>query len=105
MSHVLAFPKPVRLKYADYLRFIRRQPCLFHHVASEAHHAGPGGMGTKCGEHRTVPLCFRHHRQLHNHGRKWFEEKHQVNLDLEEIRFLEMFLSALRDGENLGALR
>lgn len=98
---VLAFPKPVRLEDLDYLRFIRRQPCLLHHVAAQAHHVISRGAGGS--DYRALPLCTIHHECLHRIGRERFEAKFQVNLDAEQVRYLEIYLSALRDGENLGA--
>jgi hypothetical protein len=99
---VLAFPKPVREEDEDYLRFIRRQGCVLHNqIQAEAHHVKTVGAGGS--DYRTVPLCRSHHVQVHRFGREWFEAKYQVNLDLEQIRFLEMYLSGLKEGEDLGA--
>jgi hypothetical protein len=104
---VLAFPKPVRLEDPDYLRFIRRQPCVVSHTASQAAHIKPEGhgkMGSKVSDYRTVPLSWKLHEELdHKLGRERFEEKYNVDLDKEQIRLLEMYVSALREGENLGA--
>lgn len=103
MTDVPAFPKPIRLEDADYLRFIRRQPCLIDHVAAEAHHVDVGGIGTKCSDYRTVPLCRIHHECVHRIGRETFENRFSVDLAAEQIRYLEMYVSAMRQGENLGA--
>lgn len=103
---VLAFPKPVRLEDPDYLRFIRRQPCLIDHTASEAAHIVPPGhgkTGSKVADYRTIPLCRIHHECLHRIGRERFEEKFKMDVDLEQVRFLEIYLSALKDGVDLGA--
>lgn len=98
---VLAFPKPVRQEDADYLRFIKRQPCVLDHLAADAHHVTSRGAGGS--DYQTIPLCRKHHRELHHWGRTRFESLYTVNLDREMVRFLEMYVSALRDGENLGA--
>lgn len=105
----LAFPKPVRMQDADYLRFIRRQPCIITGTAAEAAHVVPPGhgkTGSKVSDYRTVPLSPKLHRfgrsSLHAMGRERFEALYNVNLDLEQIRLLEMYVSALREGENLG---
>jgi hypothetical protein len=103
---VPAFPKPVRMEDADYLRFIRRQPCVVTYCAAEPHHVVPPGggkTGSKVSDYRTVPLSPKLHMEYHRIGRRAFEERYNVDLDLEQIRFLEMYLSALRQGENLGA--
>ncbi len=102
----LAFPKPVRLEDPDYLRFIRRQPCVISGVQSDPHHVVPEGggkVGSKVSDYRTVPLSFRLHREYHRIGRRAFEQKYNVDLDLVQIQYLELYLSALRNGVELGA--
>jgi hypothetical protein len=102
----LAFPKPVRLEDEDYSRFIRRQPCVVSGVQSEAHHVVPEGggkVGAKVSDYRQVPLSFRLHREYHRIGRQAFERKYNIDLDLVQIQYLEMYLSALKDGTDLGA--
>ena len=104
MSYVPAFPKPVRLEDPDYLRFIRRQGCLLHpQVAADAHHLEARGVGTKCSDYRTIPLCRIHHRELHHLGRRRFENVHSVDLPREQFRYLEIYISALKRGVDLGA--
>lgn len=107
---VLAFPKPVRMEDPHYLRFIRRQPCIIDGTKSEAAHVIPFGhakTGSKVSDYRTVPLSAKWHRfskkSLHELGREQFEVVHNVDLDLIQIQYLETYLSALRDGEDLGA--
>src|ERR1041384_6694047 len=102
---VLAFPKPLKYEDADYLRWIRRQPCVVSHCAAEAHHVVPPGwakMGSKVSDYRTVPLSRGLHLEYHRIGRQEFEKRHNVDLAQEQIRLLEIFISALREGENLG---
>lgn len=105
----LAFPKPVRLEDDDYKRFIRRQPCLICGAASEHAHIVPKGggkTGSKVSDYRGVPLCRNHHRwdrrSLHAIGRERFEEEQKVDLDLVQIQYLEMYISALKEGDDLG---
>lgn len=99
----LAFPKPVRVEDPDYLRFIRRQPCLVCPAAAEAHHTIHRAAGGS--DYRTVPLCRPHHRQIHSRGSVWFEAEYRVDLQGEMVRFLEIYISALKDGEDLGVKR
>lgn len=99
--HVLAFPKPVRLTDEEFLRFIRRQPCLVCPAASDAHHTITRKAGGS--DYRTLPLCRNHHREVHRYGRSWFEEKYRVDFQQELVRFLEIYVSVLKDGEDLGA--
>lgn len=105
MREVLAFPKPVRMEDDDYRRFIRRQPCIISNTAAEPHHVippGGGKLGSKVSDYRTVPLSPKLHREYHRYGRESFERKYNVDLDLEQIRFLEIYISALKEGVDLG---
>ena len=56
-----------------HLSFVRGQRCAFCACpAAEAHHAfrraGGGGLGIKGCDLFTVPLCGKHHRELHKTG-------------------------------------
>ncbi len=56
-----------------HLSFVRGQRCAFCQTpAAEAHHAfrraGGGGLGLKGCDLFTVPLCGKHHRELHKTG-------------------------------------
>lgn len=49
----------------------RGEPCLIcgDPVTVEAHHPRmTAGMGEKCDDDKAVPLCGRHHRELHAMG-------------------------------------
>lgn len=106
----LALPKPIRMEDPAYLRFIRKQPCCVSGTASEAAHIVPEGQGkagSKVSDYRTVPLSAKLHRwsrsSLHELGRERFEVRHNIDLDLVQIQYLEIYLSALKGGEDLGA--
>lgn len=106
----LAFPKPVRLLDPGYRRFIRRQPCVVCGAASEHAHIVPKGWGktsSKVSDYRSVPLCRNDHRfnrrSLHAIGRERFEDEQRIDLDLVQIQYLETYISALKEGEDLGA--
>ena len=96
---VLAFPKPLRRKDRQYIRWIRKQGCLVCHRYAQAHHIHFGGVGTKGSDLETVPLCWKHHMELHAKGQLTFEHKYKLDLQREAARLLEMYLSALKDGE------
>lgn len=54
-----------RLKDAAYLAHVRRQPCLVPGCPArptEAHHFGLRGLGQKCPDSESAPLCGNHHR-------------------------------------------
>jgi hypothetical protein len=52
-----------------YLDFIRRQPCCapacVARPPSHAHHITGAGMALKADDKDTMPLCARHHSELH----------------------------------------
>jgi hypothetical protein len=68
----LPLATPKRLRDGDHLRFVALQPCvLCGRTPSHAHHirfAQPRAMGAKVSDEFTVPLCFLHHRSLHDSG-------------------------------------
>jgi Rad52/22 family double-strand break repair protein len=68
----LPLSAPKRLRDADHLQFVAAQPCvLCGRTPSHAHHirfAQPRAMGAKVSDEFTVPLCFLHHRSLHDSG-------------------------------------
>lgn len=102
----LPFPKPVRMIDLEYQQFIRRQPCINDGSASTFSHVKPKGhgkTGSKVSDYRGVPMCWRCHREFERIGRVPFEEKHNVDLDLVQIQYLETYISALKDGVDLGA--
>lgn len=59
---------PVRIRSKLYLSHIRTKPCMVCGNHAEAHHltyAQPRAMGLKTGDQYTVPLCHKHHMELH----------------------------------------
>lgn len=79
--------KPVKSK--KYMQFIREQTCMIcmqHKGECDPHHhqkKGEGGMGTKCSDLRCVPLCHRHHNDIHTMGKQSFMR----HFGLEETNF------------------
>jgi hypothetical protein len=64
-------PKPKPFRSAKYLKHIRSLPCCnCGYPTSEAHHVETGGMGTKCGDDLTVPLCGPSGRGCHQKADK-----------------------------------
>ena len=60
------------------LRLARGEPCLVCGIpGSSAHHLTymqPAAMSMKVGDQYTVPLCHKHHMELHAHGneKQWW---------------------------------
>lgn len=54
-----------------FISWVRLQPCIACGASapSEPHHFGKSGMGLKCSDYLTVPLCTIHHRHWHDHRR------------------------------------
>lgn len=69
-----------------HLAWIRAQPCCVpgctlcpihpHHVRTAAN----SGTGLKPSDRETVPLCYRHHHALHQHGQDAFRLAYGVDL-------------------------
>lgn len=65
-----ARPKRIRWKNPKFLAWVKTQPCTCcGNPADDAHHLigwGQGGMATKAHDAFTIPLCRKHHTELHN---------------------------------------
>ncbi len=81
---VIPINTPRRVRDKLHLKFIASQPCLVcDRKPCHAHHirfAQPRAMGMKVGDEWAVPLCFTHHRLLHEAGNEadWWK-KHRLN--------------------------
>lgn len=85
-------PKVLRMRpnpgrSPKHLAAVRKLPCCLGlvscHGPIHAHHvrtAATSGTGLKPSDYQTVPLCERHHREIHNHGSTTFAERHEVDL-------------------------
>jgi len=64
--------KAVRRRSKAHLAFVASQPCLVCQASPcDAHHlklAQPRSLGRKVSDEFTVPLCRKHHRELHRRG-------------------------------------
>jgi DNA recombination protein Rad52 len=68
----LPLAAPKRARDPEHLRYVASLPCLIcARTPTQAHHlrfAQPRSLGSKVGDQWTVPLCFIHHRSLHDAG-------------------------------------
>lgn len=84
-------PKRRRWENEKYTRWVKQQPCACcGSPADDPHHIigyGMSGMGTKAHDMFVIPLCRRHHDELHA-DTVAFERKHGSQLEL-LIRFLD----------------
>lgn len=78
-------PKRRRWVNEKYTRWVKTQSCACcGKPADDPHHLighGQGGMGTKAHDIFTLPLCRKHHNELHADPLA-FEEKHGSQVDL-----------------------
>ena len=78
-------PKPQRREVPDYLKWIRKQPCIVpkcYRKAQASHIVfdGQGKIGSKVQDSQAVPMCFIHHATYHMQGRDIFEQTFGLNL-------------------------
>ncbi|OQM42796.1 hypothetical protein BZK42_04395 [Citrobacter braakii] len=88
-------PKRRRWVNERYTRWVKTQPCACcGKPADDPHHLighGQGGMGTKAHDLFVLPLCRRHHDELHV-DTVAFEEKYGSQLEL-IFRFIDRALA------------
>ncbi len=77
----MLLPKDVRKRSKAHLSFVAMQPCLICKAhPCDAHHlkiARPRSLGRKVSDEFTVPLCRKHHQELHRNGneRSWWQNQ------------------------------
>lgn len=77
---MLTIGAPKRLRDKAHLRFVASQPCtICSYQPSDPHHlrfAQLRSLGRKVSDEFTVPLCRKHHRQLHQSGNEqsWWHD-------------------------------
>ena len=80
-TQVTPLTKPIRRRSKAHLALVASQSCLVCKKAPcDPHHlkmAQPRSLGRKVSDEFTVPLCRRHHRELHRHGneRAWWQNQ------------------------------
>lgn len=74
--------KPIR--DPEYLAFVRSLPCSVPICTRdrfiEPDHVGKHGMGQKCSDRETIPLCGLHHRERHRVGLKQFAQIYNMDV-------------------------
>ena len=85
--------KELRIKDKNYLKWVASNPCILcQQNGCNAHHityAIPRGFGLKVGDQFTLPLCVKHHHQLHNCGMS--ERDFWTKIDIEPIELSRIF--------------
>ena len=107
-SNVLVTPltKPVRKRSKAHLAFVASQPCVICKMSPcDAHHlkiAQPRSLGRKVSDEFTVPLCRKHHGDLHRNGNEanWWS-----NMQVAPISIARRLWEADPANNELNALR
>lgn len=78
-------PKRLRWESRNYLNWVKTLPCeCCQQQSDDPHHLigwGQGGMATKAHDIFSIPLCRKHHNELHN-DRLAFERKYGSQLEM-----------------------
>lgn len=79
-----ALEKDIPDRDENYLAYIRTYKCcVCGKKCSVAHHVNPGGVGSKCSDFLTLPLCTEHHTKgkyaIHNIGKEEFQKRFNIN--------------------------
>ena len=94
LEHRMVGQKPKTYRNPKYLEYIRTLPCCVCRRSGVApHHADTGGMGLKCNDTRTVPLCYKHHMECHALGRITFQEAYNICFISIQIKCLEDYIN------------
>lgn len=89
------------MKNRHWLKFVRSLPCaVCGHEPCDAHHRIGGkkrGVGIKVSDYEALPLCRKHHNEIHQYGHETFETEYMVSQ-------VEAVLETLLGGIHSGAL-
>ncbi len=84
---MILFPKPKRIEDEDYKEWVKGLGCLIaveeHYGQTIPHHhnlPGHGSMSSKTDDTRVIPLCVKHHEEIHR-GVKTFIAKYDLDLE------------------------
>ena len=88
-------PKQKTDRSKAYCDYIRKQPCIVCYQSPSQHHHeaidGSGGMGLKCSDFSSLPLCHRCHYERHHIGRKSFYKKYGIDYVKEIEKYQERY--------------
>ena len=81
------FEKQSPIRDAKYMSFVRENPCIVcgNKRNNHAHHVYSAGLGLKCSDYYTIPLCHGHHTgfsdAIHVLGFIKFIQHHKINIE------------------------
>jgi hypothetical protein len=66
-----------------YMEWIKTLPCIIcqRNTPSDPHHTKTGGKGIKACDYTCVPLCHKHHVEIHTVGTRTFQRIYDVDFD------------------------
>mgnify|MGYP001611544467 CR=1 FL=1 len=82
-------------KYLDYVRSLS---CLICNKEASPHHIITGGIGMKCSDLFTIPLCYQHHHECHTKGKDTFCSHYVINPWEEVAKTIEGYLRGIENG-------
>ena len=88
----------------EYLDYIRTLGCAICGQQAEPHHAETGGVGMKCSDYKTIPLCRQHHDEIHRIGKLSFQRKYNVDIEFITDRLSGDFHAKSRDEKTYRSL-
>ena len=81
------------------MTYIESLPCVVDRACAGdivAHHVEAGGVGMKCSDYKTIPVCYNHHTpsivSIHHLGIERFEAKHNIDIQREMFKNLERYI-------------
>lgn len=90
------FPKPKTYRSEKYLAFVRTQPCCVckNPYGSQPHHTEKSGTSMKGTDLSCIPLCERHHIEIHQTGEETFEQQYNTDIIIKNVETLRNYLMA-----------
>ena len=77
---VKSFWKTLPERDSKYISWIKANPCIIcGYPFSDPHHSSTGGKGTKASDYTCLPLCHKHHQEIHQIGKQTFQAKYNIN--------------------------
>ncbi len=94
METVQTYFKTKTYRSEKYKAFIRSFPCLIcGSPGSEHHHESlsGGGVGIKCPDNESLPLCVVCHKKRHHVGRDTFFEEYDLDYEMEVLKYQHLY--------------
>jgi hypothetical protein len=101
LSEPIELKKDIIDRDKEYLIFVREHRCIVcGKKCTQAHHIEKEGLGIKCSDYKTVPLCEACHTGDYGVeliGRREFEKNHLIDFNLEVIKLQMEYIRRLKN--------